>query len=298
VGNQSEWYTILASPRAAAATALARSMGVGDADEVSSFTAPNDIALSSVSNATAVSLSVSPVGAVKAGRFAQHDDVTHGALAAWLPTTRLRIPELDALTESLRMMLERQLKTARPRTKLEIGAHVEQLVTVEDGHVWRHETTLAPGAKDARRFDTSTGLVREEGVIDREGHFGAEGESCTYCDGRVCGLCASGLVSCNCCDAPICRRCVRKPDADLWLCPACATMRAPTRSEARQHGRLLLTRGMLVGIDNQHVVVVEQAKHRWTRQGEDGKKHAIASPSVSKFLAERLAGPDTTPAES
>ena len=71
---------------------------------------------------------------------------------------------------------------------------------------------------------------------------------------------------------------------------------AVTRSEARQHGRLLLTRGMLVGTDNQHVVVVEQRNTVGPDKARTGD--AIASPSVSKFLAERLAGPDTTPAES
>ena len=141
------------------------------------------------------------------------------------------------------------------------------------------------------------GLSEKRGVIHREGHFGPEGESCTYCDGRVCGLCASGLVSCSCCDAPICRRCVRKPYADLWLCPACATMRAPTRSEARQHGRLLLTRGMLVGTDNQHVVVVEQAKHRWTRQGEDGEKARNRKPLGFQISGGAPGRSSTTPAE-
>ena len=29
-----------------------------------------------------------------------------------------------------------------------------------------------PGQTDARRFDSVTQLVRDDGVIDREGHFG------------------------------------------------------------------------------------------------------------------------------
>ena len=47
---------------------------------------------------------------------------------------------------------------------------------------------------------------------------------------------------------------------------------------------------MLIGVDDQHVVVVEQASKGWTRHGEDGEKCAIANDSVSKSLTERLGG--------
>jgi hypothetical protein len=45
---------------------------------------------------------------------------------------------------------------------------------------------------------------------------------------------------------------------------------------------------MLIGIDDQHVVVVEQAKEGWTLHAQDGEKRGIASTSVSGFLSERL----------
>jgi hypothetical protein len=106
------------------------------------------------------------------------------------------------------------------------------------------------------------------------------------------------LVSCDCCDTPICRRCIREVRTDVALCPACAEMRPPTRSEARQHGRWLSTRGMLIGTDPCHTVVVEQSKVGWARQGDEDEKIPIADHSVARFLAERLASPDTTSAES
>ena len=163
-------------------------------------------------------------------------------------------------------------------------------MTVEGGQVWRHEMNLAPGQTDARRIDSTTRQPRDTGVIDREGHFGVDEAQCQYCGGKTCSLCAEGLVSCDCCSAPICKRCVQEPHPDLWLCVACATLRPPSRSEAREHGRLLSTRRMLIGTDSQHTVVVEHAKHHWARQGEGSEKSVIASPSVAKFLDERLEG--------
>jgi len=90
---------------------------------------------------------------------------------------------------------------------------------------------------------------------------------------------------------------MHEPRAKLWLCPACVTLHAPTRREAREHGRLLSARGMLIGADPMHTVAVEHSKHRWTRQvpGTDGQ--VIANPAVTAFLDSRLAeganqGPD------
>ena len=62
LNNRSYWYVISASPQAGAATTLARSMGLGDADNVGFFTDPKQITLSTVSNATDKSLSVTQWG--------------------------------------------------------------------------------------------------------------------------------------------------------------------------------------------------------------------------------------------
>jgi superfamily II DNA or RNA helicase len=290
--DRTEWYTITASEKAPGATALGRWVGVGDVDEVNAFTDPKAVRLSAISNATDHSVNVKPLGRVKTDPTRQ-EDITFDALKAWMPTAAIATPELRTLPQELRHLLEWRVRPAAPRAKLEIGAHVEELVKVEGGHVWRRETTLLPTQTDARRIDTNGRTHLDVGAIDREGHFGSEGALCAYCSGRVCAVCVNGLVTCDCCDALLCKRCVHKPHNDLWLCPACATMRRPERREARDHGRLLSTRRMLIGSDPLHVVVVEQAKSRWHRHGPDGAKHAIASPAVSHFLDELLAGGGT-----
>ncbi|BCI91238.1 hypothetical protein NIIDMKKI_64440 [Mycobacterium kansasii] len=58
--DRPEWYAISGSQQAPAATMLGRWMGIGDADEVSAFTDPNRISLSSVSNAMHISRRVRP----------------------------------------------------------------------------------------------------------------------------------------------------------------------------------------------------------------------------------------------
>jgi hypothetical protein len=210
------------------------------------------------------------------------------ALNAWLPNAEVVSPRLGTLPQRLRVLLQERFKPPPAHTTLEIGARVEEVVTVEDGQVWHYATNLLPGETDARRSDSVTRVLRDEGVIDREGHFGPAGSQCCYCGARICSICADALVACDCCSQPICRRCIHEPQPNLWLCPACATIRPPSRSEARQHGRFVSTRNMLIGIDSQHVVVVEHAKHRWTRQGQSGEKLPVASPSVASFLTERL----------
>lgn len=290
VSGRSEWYTVSASRQAPAATALARWLGVGEADEVSAWTNPTMVRLSSVLNATSLSLSVHPQGSVKPIARQEYPCTAVGALAAWLPTARIVTPELGALTEKFRIPLVQLLHGKSARIALEIGAHVEEMVTVEGGHVWHREARLVAGQTDARRIDHISRAVLDEGVIDREGHFVADATQCRYCGGRVCTHCADAVVACDCCGTAICRRCVGEPYSNLWVCPACAAMRPPTRSEARRHGRLLSTRNMLIGVDSLHVVVVEHRKHHWIRPSEDDEKYVLANPSLSKFLDERLAG--------
>jgi hypothetical protein len=52
---------------------------------------------------------------------------------------------------------------------------------------------------------------------------------------------------------------------------------------------------MLIGIDSRHVVVVEQSKQGWTRHKDDGENSLIASPSVGRFLSQRIAANETGP---
>ncbi|MBJ7339760.1 helicase-related protein [Mycolicibacterium sp.] len=288
VGDATTWFSIASSPQTGAATALARSMGLPDADEVSAFTDPKKIARSTVLNATNVALKIMPAGATATVAFRQKEDATAEAFEAWLPSAGIAKPTLEPLDQDLRTALQRRFKTTAGRSRIEIGAVVDELVTVEGGHTWRNQVTLKPGDVDARRIDTASRSPLTVGVIDREGHFSPGVPQCDYCGGKICGLCVDGFVTCDCCSAHLCKRCIREPQADLWLCPACSTMRRPTRSEAREHGRLLSTRKMLIGTDNRHQVVVELSKQHWSRQVADGDKKLIAGPAVSAFLNERL----------
>lgn len=289
-----QWYVISASPLAPIATMLSRSMGLGDADGVSVFTDPNKLMLSSVTNTSQSSINVNPVGALSPGsRF--EADTTREALAAWAPDAEVVSPELGVLPHQLRLALEQLMRPAASPANLEIGAHVEQMVTVEGGHEWRYERRLAAGQMDARRINNSTGHVLDSGVIDREGHFGVGSSQCNYCGATTCSMCADKTVSCDGCTVPICKTCIVEPHNNLWLCPACVSTRRPTRSEAREHGRILSTRRMLIGSDQLHTVVVERSKNQWVRRDADGEKHVIASPSVTEFLDQRLetGGPES-----
>jgi superfamily II DNA or RNA helicase len=289
VGDRSEWYAVSTSHQAATATKLARSLGLGDADTVSAYTNPALIRRSSVSNAAHVSFKALPRGETKPAMQQDHPSTTADAFKIWLPGAKIVTPELGVLPEQLRLGVARCLQIAPSRVALEIGAHVEEMVTVEGGQSWRYAPSIMAGQVDARRIDHITRSVLDVGIIDREGHFVADAAQCPYCESRTCSHCANGIVACDCCGAPLCRRCVGDARADLWLCPACAAMRRPTRSEARKHGRLFSTRKMLIGIDSQHVMVVENWKKQWVHRSVGGKYHILVNPSLSKFFDERLA---------
>jgi superfamily II DNA or RNA helicase len=281
------WYAITASKLAPAASLLSRRMGLGDADEVGVFTDPNRIALSTVSNATAASLSVTPLGQVKSGPRSS-GDTTLEALAAWAPNETVVSPELGLLPQQLRFLLE---KSARPmpRTRVEIGALIAQTVTVAGSDDWRYEVILAPGQTDARRADQISRQALDWGGIDREGHFGSSYAQCGYCHQLCCAACVGSIVMCDCCGIAICKRCVREPLNSMWLCHACSSTRPPSRQEAREHGRLLSARGMLIGTDPLHTVVVEYGKSHWQLHRANGEKRLIASPSVTRYLDQQLA---------
>ncbi|TFV61501.1 ATP-dependent helicase [Mycobacterium sp. PS03-16] len=286
-----DWYVVTASQQAPTATALSRSMNLGDADEVGVFTDPRRIRLSGISNAAGTSLAVTPRGNITRGPRS-YESAALDALSAWLPEAHVKAPQLQVLPHELRLELQRLVQTDGCRQRLDVGASIVEMVTVDDGHEWRYEMLLAPGQTDARRFDQVTRQLLEYGGIDREGHFGLSYAECGYCGGKCCILCIDGIVACDCCAAPICKRCVQEPYSGLYLCHACTSTRPPTRQEARTHGRLLFTRGMLIGTDALHTVVVEQAKSRWTIHGADGAKHPIANPSVTKYLDHQIAESD------
>lgn len=292
VGDHAKWFSIATSSQAPAATALARSMGLPDADEVNAFTDPKKITRSTVHNATNVALTVAPAGFMEAVTARPNKNATVEALEAWLPGSDVTKPTLRSLDQHLRLALQRRFETDAGRTRMQIGATVNEVVTVEGGHTWRNQVMLKPGDVDARRLETTTRTPLAVGVIDREGHFSQVVPQCNYCSGKICSLCVDGLVACDCCTAQLCKRCIREPLQDLWLCPACSTMRRPTRGEAREHGRLLSTRKMLIGVDDRHQVVVELSKQHWSRQEPGGEKKLIAGPAVSAFLNGRLAAPE------
>ena len=286
--DETRWFTIGASPDAPAATMLTRWLGLGDADQVGSFTDPKTLRFSGVLNAANSALSLVAAGTSKPGPMLGGTGA-QDALRAWLPEARVVVPELGDLPTDLRTRLDRDLRPSSARTTLEIGVHTTESVTLLDGNTWVRELDLAPARVDARRVDDVTKAVIDTGVIDREGHFGAGGAACGICKSLICRACIDGLILCDCCGIAVCRRCMHEPRVKLWLCPACVSLHPPTRREAREHGRLLSARGMLIGADSLHAVAVEHSKHRWTRQvpGTDGQ--VIANPAVTAFLDSRLA---------
>jgi hypothetical protein len=285
--ERTEWFAISASRNAPAATLLSRQMGLGDADEVTIFTDPNKIELSSVSNATAASLRVVPRGQVTTGPWSQEDS-TRDALAVWAPNDAVASPELRVLPQELRFALQKVVQPV-PRSRLDIGALVAETVTLAGGQQWRYEVALAPGHTDARRTDQVTRQTLDWGGIDREGHFGSAAFPCGYCEQLCCSACVDGIVVCDCCGILICKRCVREPFSGTLLCHACSSTRPATRQEARSHGRLLFSRGMLIGFDPLHTVVVEHSKSRWELHAPNGEKRFVANPSVTRLLDQRLA---------
>lgn len=286
------WYVVTASPNAVAATALSRWIGLADADEVTVFTDPRSVTLSSVTNAVTATVTTKPTGALKSGPRASSNS-TAAALSAWQPPMGTRAPDLKPLPDQLRRALEHLMGPAGGWHQLDIGAHVQQLATVANGHDWLYECTLAAGQTDARRTNATSGHVLDAGVIDREGHFGVASAQCRYCGDITCSVCVGKTVACDCCSVSICKRCIREPHDNLWLCPACMSTRPPTRSEARGNGRILSTRRMLIGTDPLHTIVVERAKQHWTRRDDAGEKHLIANPSVTEFLDRQLARGDS-----
>jgi hypothetical protein len=292
--GKSKWYTVVSSPHAPAATALARWKGLGDADEVTVYTDPAKIQRSTVLNATDAELTIEPMVEVAARLLGPGAiPVTDQALAAWQSHAQLRVPLLNQLPNELCLDLVRSFDHRPDHIALRIGAVIEEVLKTERGQSWKFDLLLAPGETDARMFDSKSMRRRDSGVVDREGHFGSDDMRCPYCNDPMCTLCTNGMSRCDCCGVVICRTCIREPHKDLWICPACDGMRQATRSEARQHGRFMFTGGMLIGTDDKHVVVVEQAKKSWVRHDENGEKHLLPNPSLGSFLGERMSGSAT-----
>lgn len=287
--RDTDWYTIAASPNALAATMLARSMKLPDADEVSTCTHPTNIVRSTVTNAVHATFTLEPVGSVV---FSPADRIPSSngryALESWLPRALFTAPQFGELPAQIRAALRDRFMTHGTQAVLKIGARISEVVTTEDGQVWRNEIELAPGAFDARRPDSATGLPLAKGVIDREGHYRSLSAQCDYCFGLVCSLCNEGLIECDCCGVSTCRRCVYSPAAQTSLCPTCACMRRPSWKEARQYGRLLSTRNMLIGITDPHHVVLERTKGGWILRSGDTEQSPISNPAIVEFLDERL----------
>lgn len=285
IDGQTQWHTIVESPLAVWASSLSRLLGVEDANEVSGFVDPNQIIYSSVLNAVEVERKVQPVGGIKPSDLRVSPDTTRRAFAAWMPDETASTPEFGALPSRFVNAMKIRWQTGRYRAALTIGARIEESITVEGGRAWRHETNLGPARNDARQIDSATGRPLDAGVIDREGHFGPDGMRCAYCGERICTTCVDGLTACHCCEISLCRRCVATPFEGLVLCPACWTIRPATHKEARQHGRIVSNKGMLIGADAHHVVVVEKSDQQWLRRGNDNP--TPVAPSVWRFLDTR-----------
>ncbi|AHH17046.1 Superfamily II DNA/RNA helicases, SNF2 family [Nocardia nova SH22a] len=290
LGEQAAWFTLRTSTRAPAATILSRSMGLGDTDIVDAFTDPNHLRLSTVHNATDGSLSIRPIGSITDGDVLQ--DLTFQAFRALEPTVRVRVPRLEAIDRDLSELLGNQVEVSR--SVLEIGLHIDEVVRVDGRSVHRFEKFLAPTETDARRFDDATGMVLDSGYVDREGHFSAGYTQCRYCTETVCPVCVDGFRQCGACEMWLCRRCAREPHPGLHLCPACVTLRRPSRREARDHGRLVSTDRMLIGIDMQHTVVVERKGTSWVRRWRNGSQAEIGNPVVTGYMDQRLERTDST----
>lgn len=292
-----DWFVVRASENAVAATALARSMSLGDADGVAIYTNPGKLNLSHVKNATSTrTIRVDPVGTLTTGSRSG-EDMTPGALSCWAPTAPVTAPpNFQNLPSGFANALEGVIGLPPALTMLGIGARLEQLVTVKDGTDWLYVNELKPGRTDARRINRFTGMTMDVGVIDREGHFAFDEPPCPYCGGLTCGACEDAVVPCSCCTTRICKRCAHRPTddrnhGDRLLCPACMSTRPPTRKEAREHGRLFMTRRMLIGTDAQHTVVFELSKNQWALQTVGSDIH-ITSAEAADFLNQRLNDPE------
>lgn len=285
IAGQTSWHTIVESPLAVWATALSRSLGVDDADEVRDFIDPNKITYSSVLNAVEFDRKVRPVGSIKPTGMRVSPDSTQRAFAIWMPDAMASTPEFGALPSRFATAMKIRWQNRRYRAALTIAARVEESVTDERGRLWWHAVDLGPARTDARQLDCTTGCPLDVGVIDREGHFGPDNGYCIYCGERVCAMCTEGMTACHCCESALCKRCATKSFESLLLCPACLNVRPPTHKEARQHGRFVSTKGMLIGADAHHVIVVEKSDHQWLRKGND--KSTPVPPSVSRFFDER-----------
>lgn len=288
------WYEIVRSDESPAATTLARWLGLGDADQLGSATVPSAIRLSVVSNAAAGSAyEIRPRGAVTTDALPRGCDAP-SVLRAWLPEAQINVPQLETMDSRLRVQIAKLCRASTLKTTLEIGADVTESVALADGQVFTRQKSLAPGDTDARRQDDVAGGLLEQGILDREGHYTVGQFGCQYCQSWLCSKCVDGLTSCDCCGQTICKRCMAEPHPQLWLCPACASIRPPTRREARDHGRLISRRGMLLGSDGLHTVVVENSKNRWDRQQDGAPSVPVANPAVIAFLDGRLASGTVT----
>ena len=289
--DETRWYEITRSDDAPVATALSRWLGLGDVDQIGSFTDPASLRFSSISNGT-LAVEVQPIGAVTTDVRVGEGN-SSAALRAWLQQAEVAVPLLDPLGGELRAQLERRARSSTPKATLDVGVRVKESVTLADGQVLIRETNLSPGNTDARRHDDVAGGLLDHGILDREGHFTVGRLGCHYCRSWLCSNCIDGFKSCDCCGQAICKRCISEPHPQLWLCPACVEMHPPTRREARDHGRLMSTRGMLVGTDDFHTVVVEHSKNHWERRLDGAPSQPIANPAVIAFLDGRVTGEGT-----
>lgn len=277
------WSTVRDNPAALAATALGRLGDARECDMVGAVTWPTEIQMSSIAGATVEKSSIVPRVEISRTVATRPADGTR-ALNAWNPTATIAAPSTTPIPPPLVPELSATFQASRYQI-VSIGALVTQTVRLESGVIDEFEIELAPGEHGAFRTDAVTGQPANHGHIDREGHFVGAALLCPYCAELSCAACAAGPATCGCCGITACSTCLSNESAVL-LCEACRTLARPSRSEARQHGRSISTKNMLLATDAAHTVVLERTKSGWILQSE-GDVRAGVDPSLEAFLSQR-----------
>jgi hypothetical protein len=260
---------------------MSRALELDDADIVPVWTRRSALLVSRVGNGVETVRRLRPTGRL-APAEAEDPDHAVSALAEWMPGTDVSRPRHTVLSGTLRSAFAGVCPEPK-RQSLLVGAHVEQAFDVGGG-TFEFTTVLEPGEHDARRRSDVTGERLDSGVVDRSNHFVAGAATCPYCSQLSCPLCAVQIVACAGCGVSLCTSC-RQEVGGVDLCAACASVRPATRSEARQHGRHLSAKGMLVGTDPLHTVVYEREKSGWVRHVDGAKPVEAPAPVVAHLTA-------------
>ena len=269
VDGDVSWATIRHSTDAQAATAVGRLDGISECDWVAAVTWPSEVQLTSIINGTPRGIGIVPK-IVTSSVVPSRTIVATKVLQAWQPTATVMTPPSISLPNPL----VEALAAAFPSggwTSISVGAAVSQEVELRSGVLDSFAIELAPGQHSALRTDAVTGEQLHVAHIDGEGHAVSEVLDCQYCTQLCCSACVDGPRMCGCCGMLACATCIGEVDGQ-HLCEACRSLVRPTRSGARQHGRLLSTKNIMIGTDPVHTVVIERTNLGWTLAEPGGRK--------------------------